>query len=141
MIRHHPPTVFLSPHREVHPLILRRSCAFVLGLLAFAALAAAPAGLTAQQGAAAGPSIPAPRGMVNDFANVIPPDQAARIEALANDVRAKSGGEIAVVTLADIGGRDEGDIALRIGREWKVGAAAKIGDASRNAGVLIIVVP
>jgi uncharacterized protein len=79
--------------------------------------------------------------MVNDFANVIPPDQAARIEALANEVRAKSGGEIAVVTLADIGGRDEGDVALRIGREWKVGAATKIGDATRNAGVVILVVP
>ena len=122
-------------------LILRRSCAFVLGLLGIAAIAAIPSVLPAQKGTPAGPSIPAPRGMVNDFANVIPPAQAARIEALANDVRAKSGGEIAVVTLADIGGRDEGDIALRIGREWKVGAAAKIGDASRNAGVIILVVP
>jgi uncharacterized protein len=79
--------------------------------------------------------------MVNDFANVIPPDQAARIEAIANDVRAKSGGEIAVVTMSDLGGRDVGEIALRIGREWKVGANAKIGDAKRNAGVVILVVP
>ena len=100
-----------------------------------------PAPLAAQQGPQAGPVIPAPRGMVNDFANVIPPDQAARIEALVDDVRAKSGGEIAVVTLSDIAGRDEGDIALRIGREWKVGANAKIGDAARNAGVVILVVP
>ncbi len=79
--------------------------------------------------------------MVNDFANIIPVDQAARIEALANDVRAKSGGEIAVVTLSDLGGRDVNEIALRIGREWKVGANAKIGDAKRNAGVVILVVP
>jgi len=79
--------------------------------------------------------------MVSDFANVIPPGQVARIEALANEVRAKSGGEIAVVTLADIGGRDEGDVALRIGREWKVGAASRIGDSTRNAGVVILVVP
>jgi uncharacterized protein len=116
----------------------------VLGLIGFAALAALsamPMALTAQQGTTAGPAIPAPRGMVNDFANVIPPDQAARIEALATDVRAKSGGEIAVVTLRDLGGRDAGEIALRIGREWKVGANAKIGDASRNAGVIILVVP
>ena len=28
-----------------------------------------------------------------------------------------------------------------IGREWKVGANAKIGDAKRNAGVVILVVP
>jgi uncharacterized protein len=79
--------------------------------------------------------------MVNDFAGVIPAAHAARIEALAADVRAKSGGEIAVVTLADLAGRDVSEIALRIGREWKVGALAKIGDATRNAGVVILVVP
>ncbi len=141
MIPDHSSSSSLSPHREVHTLILRRSCAFVLGLLGLAAAAAAPGQLAAQQEAPAGPSIPAPRGMVNDFANVIPPDQAARIEALASEVRAKSGGEIAVVTLSDIGARDVGDVALRIGREWKVGAAAKIGDATRNAGVVILVVP
>ena len=128
-------------HPEVQPLTLRRSCAFVLGLICLAVTAALPRSVAAQSGSQAGPVIPAPRGMVNDFANVIPPDQVARIEALASEVRAKSGGEIAVVTLADIGGRDEGDIALRIGREWKVGAAAKIGDATRNAGVVILVVP
>src|SRR5471030_3058339 len=79
--------------------------------------------------------------MLNDFAGIIPSAQAARIEALAADVRAKSGGEIAIVTLADLGGRDVSEVALRIGREWKVGAATKIGDAARNAGVVILVVP
>ena len=126
---------------EVQSLTLRRLCAFVLGLAGLGATALVPRAVAAQAGGQPGPVIPAPRGMVNDFANVIPPAQAARIEALANEVRAKSGGEIAVVTLADIGGRDEGDIALRIGREWKVGAATKIGDATRNTGVVILVVP
>jgi uncharacterized protein len=97
--------------------------------------------LAAQQASQGIPAIPPPQGMVNDFAHVIPPEQAARIDAIVSDVRAKSRGEIAVVTLADIAGRDEGDVALRIGREWKVGAVAKIGDAARNAGVVILVVP
>ncbi len=79
--------------------------------------------------------------MLNDFANIIPAANAARIEALATDVRAKSKGEIAIVTMTDLGGRDVGDVALRIGREWKVGAATKIGDATRNAGVVILVIP
>ncbi|MGH7654346.1 MAG: TPM domain-containing protein, partial [Gemmatimonadaceae bacterium] len=113
----------------------------IAAFVAFAGMAASPHALRAWQATGAVPVIPPPRGMVNDFANVIPPAQAARIEALADEVRAKSGGEIAVVTLADIGGRDVGDIALRIGREWTVGAAAKIGDATRNAGVVILVVP
>jgi uncharacterized protein len=89
----------------------------------------------------AGPQIPPPRGLVNDFANVISPASAARIERLVQDVRDKSKGEIAVVTLPDLGGRDPSEIALRIGREWKVGNLAPIGDQSRNAGAVILLVP
>ena len=88
-----------------------------------------------------GPQIPAPRGLVNDFAEVIPPASAARIERIAQDIRDKTKGEIAVVTLRDLGGRDVSEIALRIGREWKVGSMAAIGDRSRNAGVVILLVP
>jgi uncharacterized protein len=88
-----------------------------------------------------GPQIPAPRGMVNDFANVLPAASVARMERVVQDVRAKSNGEIAVVTLPDLQGRDPAEIALRIGREWKVGNMAAIGDRSRNAGVVILLVP
>jgi uncharacterized protein len=88
-----------------------------------------------------GPQIPPPRGLVNDFANVIPATSAARIERIAQDVRDKSKGEIAVVTLSDLGGREPSEIALRIAREWKVGNAAEIGDRTRNAGVVILLVP
>ena len=88
-----------------------------------------------------GPQIPAPRGLVNDFAQVLSPAASARIEQIAQDVRDKTKGEIAVVTLADLGGRDKSEIALRIGREWKVGNMADIGNKSRNAGVVILVVP
>ena len=89
----------------------------------------------------AGPQIPAPRGLVNDFAQVLSPASAARIEQIAQDVRDKTKGEIAVVTLADLAGRDKADVAREIGRQWKVGNLADIGDKSRNAGVVILVVP
>lgn len=88
-----------------------------------------------------GVQLPAPRGLVNDFAGVLPAASAARMEAVAQDVRAKTKGEIAVVTLADLGGRDVSEITLRIGREWKVGSLAGIGDRTRNAGVIILLVP
>lgn len=88
-----------------------------------------------------GPQIPPPRGLVNDFANVLPAPSADRIERIAQDVRDKSKGEIAVVTLSDLGGRDVSEVALRIGRQWKVGPIADIGDRSRNAGVVILIVP
>jgi len=96
-----------------------------------------PAGASGQ-GALA---IPAPRGMLSDFASVVPADRANQIETIARYVRDRSGGEIAVVTLPDIAGADVGTVALRIGREWKVGANAAIGDARRNAGVVILLVP
>ena len=88
-----------------------------------------------------GPQIPPPRGLVNDFANVLPAASAAQIERIAQDVRDKSQGEITVVTLTDLEGRDPIDVALRIGREWKVGAMAPIGDRTRNAGAVILIVP
>ena len=91
---------------------------------------------------------PPPRGfgpsqadMVVDAAGALSSETVARINRIIFDVKAKSGGEIVVVTLRDIGDRDVGDVALRIGREWKVGANADIGQGSRNAGVIILVVP
>lgn len=86
-------------------------------------------------------TIPAARGLVSDFANVITPERAASIERIAQAVRDQSGGEIAVVTMPDIAGRDVGDIALRIGRQWGVGANSKIGDKARNTGIVILLVP
>ena len=85
--------------------------------------------------------VPSPVGMVNDFAGVLPAATAERLERLVTSVRTRSGGEIAVVTLKDLGGREAGDVALQIGRDWKVGANAKIGDRARNAGVVLLVVP
>ena len=96
-----------------------------------------------------GVQIPAPpRGfsdteadMVVDEAHVLGADAVARMNRVIFAVKRASGGEIVVVTMPDIGGREVGDIALRIGREWKVGANATIGDRSRNAGVVVLLVP
>ena len=91
---------------------------------------------------------PPPRGygtstaeVVVDAAQVLPIASVDRINQIAFDVHAKSRGEIAVVTLPDIGLRAPVDIALGIGRAWGVGANAAIGQQSRNAGVVILVVP
>jgi uncharacterized protein len=88
-----------------------------------------------------GGGIPAPRGYVNDFAGVIDAAHAAQIEQLARFVQAQSKGEIVVVTLADIGQKDVGDVALQIGRQWGVGSKAPVGDRARNAGVVVLVIP
>ncbi|MBA2565312.1 MAG: TPM domain-containing protein, partial [Gemmatimonadetes bacterium] len=87
------------------------------------------------------PQIPAPRGYVNDFADVVPAASEARLERIAEDVRLKSGGEIVVVTLRDLGDRDQADVAREIGRSWKVGRQGRPGDAARNTGVIVLIVP
>ena len=108
----------------------------VRGLLLIGALLTAQ-GLAAQSA----PPIPRPIGRVSDFANVIAAEDEARITQLIEQVLAGSRGEIAVVTLPDLAGREVGDVALAIGREWGVGAAADVGDRARNAGVVVLLVP
>ena len=63
------------------------------------------------------------------------------MERIAADVRTKSRGEMAIVTLPDIGTRDVQEVSMQIGREWKVGKIGNPGDATRNAGAVILVVP
>jgi uncharacterized protein len=85
--------------------------------------------------------LPAPVGLVNDFAHVLPPDAVPRMERIAQDVRAKSRGEMAIVTLPDLQGRDKQQVGVQIIRDWKVGKAGNPGDPTRNAGAVILLVP
>src|SRR5882672_10591648 len=85
--------------------------------------------------------IPAPTGYVNDFAGVINSDAAARMTALITELHQKTGADVAVVTLPDLGGRSAADIAVQIGREWKLGGAGEAGDSAKNLGVVILLVP
>jgi len=86
--------------------------------------------------------IPAqPVGYVNDFASVLDAESAAKMEDLIQRLRAATGAEIAVVTLPSIGDREAAEVALAIGRKWKVGSKAEIGDVRRNAGIVVLLVP
>lgn len=84
---------------------------------------------------------PQPVGYVNDFAKVIDAESAGNMEELAERLRAATGAEIAVVTLPSIGNHDAAEVALAIGRKWRVGSKAEIGDPRRNAGLVILLVP
>src|SRR5919108_2128104 len=79
--------------------------------------------------------------VVVDGADVLSSDAEARINDIAFGVKQRTGGELAVVTLRDIGQRDAADIAREIGRQWGVGAQAEPGDRVRNAGIVILIVP
>jgi uncharacterized protein len=82
-----------------------------------------------------------PVGWVNDIAGALDPESTAPMEDLIKRLRAATGAEIAVVTLPSIGNYDPAEVALAIGRNWKVGAKAEIGDPRRNAGVVLLLVP
>ena len=86
-------------------------------------------------------AIPPPQGYVNDFAGVLDPASVTRMEAVIAEVRSKTRGEIAVVTLSDIGDRPASDVAVQIGRQWGVGARGEAGDPAKNLGVVILLVP
>lgn len=83
--------------------------------------------------------LPAPVGYVNDFANVIDPAYRDSLQAVIDDVREKCGGEIVVVTLPSLQGRSRDEVALQIGREWKVGQKGEPGDPMRNTGTIVLV--
>ncbi|MEX2581820.1 MAG: TPM domain-containing protein, partial [Gemmatimonadota bacterium] len=85
--------------------------------------------------------LPEPVGYVNDFANVIPAAERQQIESIIDEVRAKSGGEIVVVTLPTLGGRSRDEVGLQIGREWQIGQSGAPGDRARNTGSVVLVVP
>src|SRR5947199_174309 len=85
--------------------------------------------------------VPPPRGYVNDFAGVLDAASVAHMEAVIAEVREKTRGEIAVVTLPDLGDRPAADVALEIGRRWGVGARGEAGDPAKNLGVVVLLVP
>lgn len=86
-------------------------------------------------------AIPAPRGFVNDFAGVVQPAAIERMTQVITEVRDKTGGDLAVVTLPDLGGRAVGDVAVQIGRQWGVGGKGEAGNPRKNLGVVILLVP
>lgn len=104
---------------------------------AVAALALLSAGLA--RPAAAQLDLPQPVGYVNDFANAIAPAYRDSIRAVVDDVREKSGGEIVVVTLRSLQGRSRDEVALQIGREWKIGQKGDPTDRNRNTGAVVLV--
>jgi uncharacterized protein len=77
--------------------------------------------------------IPKPRGLVNDFANVIPPAYEQKIVVITQELLQKTGVPVVVVTMPDIGDAEYNDYANRLYSEWG------IGKKGEDKGVLIFV--
>ncbi|MEJ2237522.1 MAG: TPM domain-containing protein, partial [Gemmatimonadales bacterium] len=85
--------------------------------------------------------IPSPTGFINDFAGVIDGASERAMQGVIDEVRSKSGGEIVVVTMRDLGGQAPIEVARDIGRTWRVGATGEAGDRARNAGAVLLLMP
>ncbi|MEO7996402.1 MAG: TPM domain-containing protein [Gemmatimonadaceae bacterium] len=87
------------------------------------------------------PLVPTPASFVADVPKVL---AAASHELVDSRIRAAQDahlGDIAAAILPSIGDFAPSDVALAIYRTWRVGRVADIGDAQRNLGVLILLVP
>jgi uncharacterized protein len=93
-------------------------------------LIAAPAWAAASEFAA----VPPLGGPVVDTAGVIRPPAARAIDTLARDLRAKTGAEIAVLTMKTVAPETAFDFGMRVVDAWKLGSAEK------DDGLLLLIV-
>jgi uncharacterized protein len=68
------------------------------------------------------PSDP-PRGFVNDLAGALRPESVARLEALAMELREKTGAEVAAAVVGSLDGATAEEYALALAERWGVGGA------------------
>ena len=80
-----------------------------------------------------GETYPAPRGLINDFANVIPSTYEEKMDTLAREVLAKAGASLTVVTLKDIGGANIDEFTNKLYERWGV------GEKGEDRGAMILV--
>ena len=105
---------------------------FVLAVLA---LFGALAGLLQPASTAFAQTFPALSGRVVDAANIIPPDQEARLDQKLAALEQNSQRQLVITTLPDLQGYEISDYGYQLGRHWG------IGDKERNDGALLIIAP
>ena len=101
-----------------------------LATLVFATLLFA--GAAAVLPARANAAYPAPIGYLSDFAQIVDAASADSITSLAKELREKTGAELAVVTLRDLGGETIDPAATALFKQWGIGGSDK------DDGVLIL---
>lgn len=77
-------------------------------------------------------NLPAPKGLINDFAGIISPSIKEKMNLLALEVLDKTGATLTVVTFKDIGGANIDEFTNKIYEKWGVG---KKGE---DRGVMIL---
>ena len=84
---------------------------------------------------------PAPAGWVSDYAAVLSPDGEAALDSLATELRRACLGEVAIVTVPALYGRDARVVARDLGRTWGVGSHGAPEDPHTDTGVVLLLAP
>ena len=116
---------------DARAALIQRTCVRILPLLTLVL-----ALLAVRLDAALDPAgilSPRPDGWVVDLARVLSADDVAELNRLGDAVHARSGAELAVVTVPTTAGAEHRDFATRLFNRWG------IGDRQRNNGLLIVV--
>jgi uncharacterized protein len=77
--------------------------------------------------------VPTNDGWVTDLADLLSPQEEASLEALMESYRTGTSHEIALLTVADLGGRTIEDFARAAGRAWGIG-----GKDTNNGALLVV---
>lgn len=75
---------------------------------------------------------PEPTGYVNDFGNVLTPQESARLEQFLGSVDRVSGIQMVLVTLKSLEGEEVEDAAVRLYQQWG------IGEKESDRGLLLL---
>ncbi|OGC06133.1 hypothetical protein A2230_06345 [candidate division WOR-1 bacterium RIFOXYA2_FULL_36_21] len=78
------------------------------------------------------PDLPSYTGYVNDFANVMDVSTQKKIAAICNDLKTKTGAELAVVTVKSIYPLDSKTYAVKLFEKWG------IGQKDKDSGILFL---
>jgi uncharacterized protein len=98
-------------------------------------IAACMATLLASPMAALARELPALTARVNDYANVLPPERAAALEAKLAEHERRSGQQFALLTVASLEGAAIEQFAIDVAEQWK------LGDKKRDDGLLLVLAP
>jgi uncharacterized membrane protein YgcG len=97
--------------------------------------AATNAAEPAANAAAAASEFPALTGRVVDGAELLSPEEEARLTSRLAQLEARTSDQVVLVTVETLGGRAIEDYGLALGRHWQ------IGQGGNDNGVLLIVAP
>ncbi len=78
------------------------------------------------------PDKPSPPRLVNDFANMMTPEEQSQLEAKLLNYERTTSNEITIVTIIDLGDYDVSDFAIKLGKAWGIGKSGK------NNGVVVV---